>query len=109
MNKKSITNKNYNNKNNINLNNNKNINKFGKRKKFQKNKIFNKKRELKTQNIILIKPPIYNIILKVKKNFNIKDLLLNLTKKGGFSNTKKRNIVNNVFNKKQSKEKTNKN
>ena len=104
LNKKNNKNSKNNNKNTINLNKNKN----NKRKKFEKNKKFNKKIDLKMQNLILIKPPIYNIILKSKKDFNIKDLLPNPIKKGGFLNIKKRNMVNNIFDKKKSEEKRNK-
>ena len=105
---KSIINLNKNNINNtINLNNNKSNNNYNYRKKYLKNKKFNKKKDSKTQNLIVIKPPIYNIFIKLKKKSNKQNLLSNPIKKGEFINTKRRNLDNNIFDKIKIEERTN--
>ena len=59
------------------------------------------------QNLIVIKPPIYNIFIKLKKKSNKQNLLSNPIKKGEFINTKRRNLDNNIFDKIKIEERTN--
>ena len=95
----------YNIKSTINLKENL----HNKRNKFRKNKEFNKFRNLKTPNIIVIKPPIYNILLNSKHKLLTKDVISNPTKKknGLLKITKRIQCKKNIFDKIKSEENTN--
>ena len=76
--------------------------------KFRKGEIFNKLKNLKTQNVIIIKTPIYNILVKSNNRIVIKNNNSNPVKRKGLLNIKKRrNPTKKIFDMIKSEEKTN--
>ena len=90
-------------------NNNNNINNNNKTKEIKKKKIFDKIKNLKTQNILIIKPPIFNIMINTRNNSTIKNEVSNPNKKKErpLNLIKRRNLEKRIHDKIKAEEKSN--
>ena len=92
-----------------NVSNLKKIN-INKNQEFKKNKITNKLRNLKDQDIIIIKPPLYKTYLDLKNKIMIKNGISNsIKRKGSLNFIIKKNSESNLLDKIKLEEKTKEN